>query len=747
MDSVLTVESFNSLNTISAKKGNIEQIKKVFAKKSNLIDVFNSIAIHAKFLYDDIIFNNFFESKYFDKVMPGILLFRYDTRADLERQKLLVESYLILEGLATNDKSFLQSAKTLIDYYRRAQDVLMQIEDLNIRQELNKIIMDNQAYIDSAIVSLKNTTRIFIILIAVSMLVMYLAYSKSARSLKQLNHMRQAVDNIFSSVIFLDTNRTITYVNKVFEETTGYTADEVKGRSADILKYHSHLNEFYEDLMETIENNKIWKCDEFISESKSGEPIYEQVMFAPLFDENGKRDGFLSVKFNRTKEIVTAKELAKKDTELRNRALYDRLTGLGSYFGLTQKMNDYPLGMIIYININNFMDFRFFYKTKTIDLIIISFAKTIQLCIDTYNIKAVVYRVQFDEFCIWYDGDNVERDITRIKEYFVANDLYIVVDDKKEFIPNIKTTIGVSLMQDTVQTNRLTQAMLAHHEAKDKGEDVYYYTENSHIEQQYYQNQIMSRTIEYAIYNNTIVVECQAVYDVSYGIKNPSVKYYEVLVRLIDEHGKMRYPGEFLDIAKKISLYNDITKKVIGHVFRLVERYPQLSFSMNLSNSDIVNTQISDLIEEKLRICSYPEHVYFEILESEGVDDYEAVNQFINKIHSYNSKIAIDDFGSGYSNYYRILELAVDTIKIDGSIIKKLPFDKNARYLMQTIVDFANRQNYNVVAEFVSSPEILAEVRKFGIKYAQGFLLGKPVSPDELQKTTTDTYSNISPAK
>ena len=493
-----------------------------------------------------------------------------------------------------------------------------------------------------------------------------------------------------------------------------------------------HPKEFYQDMIETIENNQIWRADDLISKTKSGELIREQVIFSPLFNENGDKDGYMSIKFDRTKEIAMTKELENKNKELQNEALTDKLTGLGSYFALTQRMGRGVSGMIIYININNFMDFRFFYKTKTVDAIIASFAATLKLCIDTYKMDADIYRVQFDEFCIWYGGEEVDRDVHRFMDYFKANDLYITVDGVKEFIPNIKITLGVSMPQDTPQTNRLTQAMLAHHEAKQKEEVAQFYTENSHIEQQYYHNQIMSRTIENALYNDTVIVECQPIYDVS-G-EGTRIKYYEVLVRLIDENGKIRYPGEFLDIAKKISLYNDITKKVVEHVFRLVEKFTNTSFSMNLSSSDIANESIRELIEKKLRVCSNPEHVYFEILESEGVDDYKIVNDFINKIRAYDCKISIDDFGSGYSNYYRILELDIDTIKIDGSIIKKLPFDKNARYLLQTIIDFAGRQGYNVVAEFVSSEEILAEIKKFGIKYAQGFLLGKPTSPSNIEE-------------
>ena len=274
--------------------------------------------------------------------------------------------------------------------------------------------------------------------------------------------------------------------------------------------------------------------------------------------------------------------------------------------------------------------------------------------------------------------------------------------------------------------------MLAYHQAKESGDMVAYYKENFYIEEQYHKNQIISKMIEYALYNDTIIVECQGIFDVSNPNTIPHVHYYEILVRLIDETGKIRYPGEFLEIAKKISLYNDITKKVIEHTFRLVERFPETSFSVNLSSSDIENEGIREFLEQKLNTCSYPEHIYFEMLESEGMKDYQLVNKFIDKMRSYKCKISIDDFGSGYSNYYRVLELDIDTIKIDGSLVKKLPTDKNARDLVNTIVEFANHQNYNIVAEFVSTEEILAEVRKFGIKYAQGFLLGKPISPDKI---------------
>ena len=732
------LKKLDSSNLISFEKlalneKTFSELEEAVEKRVELTDKFNSVTIMAKLVYNEIILKfEALDGLYFKELMPQILMFRYDLNTDLAAPKKLLNEYLKNPKLTKNDAEFLSSAQKLIGHYEQAQKLYRDIISLGIYNKLSDLKESSERYIQNVLSNLRRTMALVFVLFGLASIFVYISYARARNNIRLLNRFEQAVDNSFNAITFTDLDRKVKYVNKIFEQNFGYKFEELKDQNINIIKSHQHSNEFYQDMLKTIEADQIWRADELVSKTKSGELIYEQVIFSPLFNESGDKDGYMSIKFDRTKEIAMTKELENKNKELKNEALKDKLTGLGSYFALTQRMEQGSGGMIIYININNFMDFRFFYKTKTVDAIIASFATTLQLCIDTYKIDANIYRVQFDEFCIWYGGDDAERVVRKFIDYFKANNLYITVEGAREFIPNIKITIGVSMPQDTPQTNRLTQAMLAHHEAKQNGETVQFYTENSHIEQQYYHNQIMSRTIENALYNDTVIVECQPIYDVS-GEK-ARVKYYEVLVRLIDENGKIRYPGEFLDIAKKISLYNDITKKVVEHVFRLVEKFTNTSFSMNLSSSDIANESIRELIEKKLRVCSKPEHVYFEILESEGVDDYKIVNDFINRIRAYDCKISIDDFGSGYSNYYRILELDIDTIKIDGSIIKKLPYDKNARYLLQTIIDFAGRQGYNVVAEFVSSEEILAEIKKFGIKYAQGFLLGKPTSPSNIEE-------------
>lgn len=728
LNDILKIDSLDTISLVGIDLADVQRLKTMFNEKFDYIYTYNSIVSLAKSHYTNLLHNS--DSKYFEEIASRFVLFKYDVGTDLKSVKEKIEKYLAKENLSERDKAFLESAKILATYYEQSQYVLNRIYSVGVRLELNDLASQNQSYIIEITARLEDIIVVLVVFLGLICAGGFLAFYDTRKTYRFANYLKQAFDGAFGSIALTDKNRNLIYANKFFLENYGDGNGNIPKVGADLINLDDNLKRNYLDITKAVSENRIWQNTEFVNTSRSGDLLYENVKITPLYDDFGCNDGYILVRFDRTKEVFAIKELEKRELELERRAYVDNLTGLGNYHSLVRTIEEREIGTIIYVSINNFIDFRFFYNAETINLIIQSFAKSLKLCIDTYRIKAEIYRVQFDEFYIYYSGDNVRDDIERIREYVRSDGLCIIVNGKKESVSNITTTIGVSLPQDTAQTNRVTQAMLAHYEAKEKGDPIYYYAENSAAEKQYHDNQIMTKTLEYAIYGNNIIVECQPIYDVSGD--EPRVHYYEILVRLIDESGKIRYPGEFLEIAKKISLYNDITKKVIEHTFRLIERFPNTSFSMNLSSSDIENYGIRELLEQKLKICSYPQHLYFEILESEGVRDYQMVNDFIQKMRGYNTKISIDDFGSGYSNYYRILELDVDTIKIDGSLIKKLPFDKNARDLLSTIIDFAEHQDYNIVAEFVSTPEILAEVKKAGIKYAQGFLLGKPISPDAI---------------
>ncbi len=214
-------------------------------------------------------------------------------------------------------------------------------------------------------------------------------------------------------------------------------------------------------------------------------------------------------------------------------------------------------------------------------------------------------------------------------------------------------------------------------------------------------------------------------YQPIYDFTTKSVQKYEALVRMIDEQGDLILPGDFLFIAKKTKLYQQITKEVVKHACATF-RHQEHSFSINLSATDLLDPITVQEIIKNIVITGTASRVIFEILESEGIENYAEVALFIAQVKSLGAKIAIDDFGTGYSNFENILKLNVDFIKIDGSLIKNITTNPKHAIIVETIVEFAKKIGAKTIAEFVADGATFDEVARIGIDYAQGYFIGKP---------------------
>ncbi|MBU0924037.1 EAL domain-containing protein, partial [bacterium] len=166
--------------------------------------------------------------------------------------------------------------------------------------------------------------------------------------------------------------------------------------------------------------------------------------------------------------------------------------------------------------------------------------------------------------------------------------------------------------------------------------------------------------------------------------------------------------------------------KIIIYILRY-----KIHVSINLDYIDILNPQIKKSLLSKIKSNNIGSYLTFEILESEKVSNFNIVNDFITEAKEHGVKIAIDDFGTGFSNYENILNLNIDYIKIDGSLIKKIDEDIYLN-LIKSIVLFSKQQNIKVVAEFVSDLKILRYVKNIEIDYSQGYHIGKPVNIKEI---------------
>jgi len=142
---------------------------------------------------------------------------------------------------------------------------------------------------------------------------------------------------------------------------------------------------------------------------------------------------------------------------------------------------------------------------------------------------------------------------------------------------------------------------------------------------------------------------------------------------------------------------------------------------------DIVDSDMYDFILYKLKSSSASTRVIFEIVESEAIQDFTKIERFIKEIKRHGAKIAIDDFGDGYSNFSYLIKMNVDFLKIDGSLINNIDTDKNSYLVVQTIADFAKKLGIKTVAEFVHSSSIMDKVKEIGVDYSQGYYIDKPL--------------------
>ena len=248
-------------------------------------------------------------------------------------------------------------------------------------------------------------------------------------------------------------------------------------------------------------------------------------------------------------------------------------------------------------------------------------------------------------------------------------------------------------------------------------------------------NENLLDVLNYSIENNLVEPYFQAIMD----NKTNKIVKYEALMRIFDKEGRMLMPNNFIYKAKKCRLYNKLMEILIDKIIVYILKY-KIHISINLDYTDILNPQIKKALVSKIKSNNIGEYLTLEILESEKVSSFDTVNEFINDVKQFGVKIAIDDFGTGFSNYENILNLNIDYIKIDGSLIRKINEDIYLN-LIKSIVLFSKQQNIKVVAEFVSDLKILRYVKKIEIDYSQGYYIGKPKHIQELfgeeNETTT----------
>lgn len=393
---------------------------------------------------------------------------------------------------------------------------------------------------------------------------------------------------------------------------------------------------------------------------------------------------------------------------------YDSLTGLENRRRLTEKLEERKNLFLMIINIDSFQEINDLYGNEAGDAILKDFALFLKENMFGSN---TLYRLHSDEFSYLC---NKSMDIEEFKIF--ASMLSEKISHKNFKIDgnnevSLSATFGISYGYEMLLEN----ADIALKIAKKNKKDFLVYDETMYMAKEYEKNFDWTKRLKKAIEEDKIVPLFQPIVD----CKTQKIIKYEALMRMVDSNGAYIAPIHFLELAKKNKLYHQLTKIMIEKSFKKFKDLPY-AVSINISVEDILNKDVNKFIMEKLKESSIGEKIVFEIIESEGIENFDQVLEFINSVKKYNVRIAIDDFGTGYSNFDYLMKLKVDYIKIDGSMIKGLDTNNNSQMITKTIVNFAKNMGIKTIAEFVHSKNVFQKVQELEVDFSQGYYFGEP---------------------
>ena len=527
---------------------------------------------------------------------------------------------------------------------------------------------------------------------------------------------------------------------------------DVKKHEHQLLLYQDLLREDHnyiqldENLRIVSVNQNVCKMLGISKENVMGKPLFEFVRledFATKITEIIEREGqYLSSGFYRLENREVAVDVAiQKRSVGKESAYYLLLRKAGDTLSMTTKIREelfkdaatnlptrlklfhdievhrenalFPKSTLIYLTIDNFDALNEFFGMDAGNIILKRVAEWLHN--DLPSDRAKLYKIDFNHFAVFVPKFMKREDL---EEYLRKLTTRISREEFsfQESIFSIEITAGVARGSENLPKN----AYLALKEAEKLQKSFKIYDERDNQHERFLHNIKINKMVKEAIIKQRVEPFFQPIFN----INTNQIEKYESLMRIRQEDNSYATPAEFLDIAKTSKMYTELSRAMIKKCFQQLEnvRYP---ITINITMEDILEPRVSQFIIRSLKKHDFGSFITFEIVESESISNEVKVKNFIKKVKSFGCQIAIDDFGSGFSNFGQLMALDADYIKIDGSLIKNITKDKESEIMTRTIISMAKELNMKTVAEFVSSQAIFDKVKSLGIDYAQGYFIDR----------------------
>ena len=426
--------------------------------------------------------------------------------------------------------------------------------------------------------------------------------------------------------------------------------------------------------------------------------------------------------------------------EVLEQAVTDRLTGLPNRFA----GREYFAGLVkvrekfVYVatDINNFKSINDTMGYETGNKVLKEIANRWRDLADNGNLGTfnLVAHISGDEFGFSIQEYNSEEDVIRtINRFREELERRITIDDCDYYV---NASFGYAEFPTDAEDleTLISGASLALHDAKRRGilGDPVRYTKELVQNEKSLETE---RKIRSALANDTIFFHLQPQYDINHKLRG-----FEALARMKDADGNYIPPMEFIPVAERSGLVDQIDMAVFKRAAEFLQNAgktaePDFTISVNISVKHLLKNSFIDDVKGILETYDVAaEHIEIEITESIMIDSVERALDRIEEVRKLGIMVAIDDFGTGYSSLSYLNSFPANLLKIDKSFIDVMNQAESNKKYVASIISIGHVLGLEVISEGVESEDQLETLKEIGCDYIQGFIWGRPVPPEEAAK-------------
>lgn len=410
-------------------------------------------------------------------------------------------------------------------------------------------------------------------------------------------------------------------------------------------------------------------------------------------------------------------------------ANHDSLTKLWNRRAFKEKLNSYlsegEHGAVVFIDINRFKQINDVHGHGAGDDVLVEVASILKTTLRSHDF---ICRLAGDEFTAILPGVTSEN-LPRIMLSLYKNLSSHVVTPEDKLI-EFDVSVGAALFPDHGELEEQLVAradMAMYHSKKESGVKWHIYDQNDDSLEELKRDQRVTSLLKTALQEDAFT----QVFQPTYSIKDGLVNHYECLLRFSSAEDGDISPGLFIPIAERNGLISRIDFWVIENLYKKfqvwLQEQPDLTIGLNISAPTLQGkTLYKDLLNLNQKYQVPPQNVVIELTETAYIDDFYNVKANLEALNEEGFRIALDDFGVGFSSFNYLRELPLTYVKLDGSYVNGIAKSTENQAFIKSVVIMAKEFEMQTIAEYVETVEDLRAITDLGVDYAQGYLLGKP---------------------